>query len=166
MDVEIEGLEDSLQWARVAVPGLGDYGLKAMEQWALGKPARESFLDVVTHTVEVVRTTYRKEKRCACGKVPCRARSTSEWFDEAQGWFRPHERIEIQLPTEHRRMVDQRWDVTEFVPGHERWERWLAYSLADAVSGMEIVDWLRNRRQRPRPYPWGTAYESTASPPA
>lgn len=154
MGVEVVGLEDTLQWARVAVPGMGDYGLKGLEQWALGKPVRDTFLQVVTHPVEVVRTTYRKEKQCACGAKPCRARSTSEWWDQALGWFRPHAREEIKVPTEHRRVVDQRWAVTDFVPGHERWERWLAYSLADAVSGIEIVDWLRNRRYPVRRYPW------------
>lgn len=152
--VEVVGLEDSLQWARVAVPGMGDYGLKGMEQWALGKPVRPTFLQMVTHPVEVTRTTFRKEKRCVCGKVPCRARATSEWWEQTLGWFRPHERQEVSLPTEHSRVVDQRWAVTDFVPGHERWEQWLAYSLADAVSGIELVDWLRNRRNPVRRYPW------------
>lgn len=156
--MDIEGLQDSLQWARVAVPGLRDYGLKEMEQWALGKPPRPSFLDVVTHQVEVTRTTIRHEKRnkCICGKQPCRSKQTAEWWDQDRGWFRLHTREQevIAIPTEHRRLTDVRWDVTEFVPGHERWEQWLAYSLADAVSGIEIVDWLRHRRYRELKYPW------------
>lgn len=150
----VAGMGDTLQWARVAAPGLGDYGLKGMEQWALGKPPRPSFIDIVSHETEVVRITYRKEKRCICGKVPCRARSASEWWDQQLGWFRPHTREVVSLPTEHRRMVTVRWDVTDFVPGHERWAEWLAYSLADAVSGIEIVDWLRRRRTRQYRYPW------------
>lgn len=147
-------MEDTLQWLRVAVPGMGDYGLKGAEQWALGKPPRPSFLDVVTHPVEVVRVTYRNEKRCICGKSPCRARSTSEWWDQQLGWFRPHTREVVRIPTEHRRVVDQRWAVTDFVPGHERWALWLDYSLADAVSAIELVDWLRRRRYQVRRYPW------------
>lgn len=133
---------------------MGDYGLKGMEQWALGKPPRSSFLQVVTHEVEVVRVTYRNETQCVCGKKPCRARSTSEWWDQERGWFRLHERQVVRVPTEHRRMVEARWAVTDFVPGHERWDQWLAYSLADAVSGIEIVDWLRRRRYAVRKYPW------------
>lgn len=152
--VVVAGLEDSLQWARVAVPGMSDYGLKEMERWALGKPERETFVQLVTHPVEIVRVTYRNEKRCICGKSPCRARQTAEWWDEKLGWFRPHTREVTRVPTEHRRTVDARWEVTEFAPGHERWERWLAYSLADAVSGIEIVDWLRTRTPKPRRYPW------------
>lgn len=151
-------MDDTLQWLRVAVPGIGDYGLKAAERWALGKAERPGFLDLVTHPVEVVRVTHRKEKRCVCGKTPCRARSTSEWWDQDLGWFRPHERQLISIPTEHRRTVDQRWEVPEFVPGHERWDLWLQYALADAVSAIELVSWLRNRRQRPRPYPWSDAF--------
>ncbi len=154
MGVEVGGLEDSLQWARVAVPGMKDYGLKEMERWALGKPPRETFVQLVTHPVEVTRVTHRTERRCVCGKVPCRAKGTSEWWDASQGWFRLHERQDHRVPTEHKRMVDVRWAVPEFVPGHERWDRWVAYSLADAVSGIEIVDWLRSRRQQARAYPW------------
>lgn len=163
MGVDIAGLEDTLQWARVAVPGMAGYGLKEMEQWALGKPARETFLQVVTRPVEVVRVTYRKEKACVCGKKPCRARGASEWFDAELGWYRLHERVEVKVATEHRRMVDQRWAVTDFAPGHERWDRWLAYSLADAVSGMEIVDWLRSRRYPTRKYPWVSSATSSSA---
>lgn len=166
--VEILGLEDSLQWARVAVPGMTGYGLKDMEQWALGKKPRPGFLDMVKHPVEVTRVTYRTETQCVCGKKPCRARGSSEWFDEQLGWFRLHERQQVRVPTEHKRMVEQRWAVTDFVPGHERWDAWLQYSLADAVSGIEVVDWLRNQRPRPRRYPWSSrtddATKDTARP--
>lgn len=163
MGVGIEGLEDTLQWARVALPGMLDYGLKGMERWALGKPERDTFLQVVTHPVEVVRVTTRKERRCVCGKVPCRARSTSEWWDQKLGWFRLHEREDVVIPTEHKRMVDVRWDVTDFVPGHERWLQWLAYSLADAVSGIEIVSYLRSRKPAKVRYPWNSPSSSAST---
>lgn len=55
-----------------------------------------------------------------------------------------------------RREVPARSDVTDFVPGHPRWQAWLEYSLADAVRGIQLVDWLRNRRQPEVRYPWKT----------
>lgn len=147
-------IEDSLQWLRVAVPGMRDYGLKAAEVWALGKQSREDFLTLVTHPVAVYRTTTRHENRCVCGNVPCRKPQKSEWWDPVLGASRPHRREEVAIETVHERVVDVRWDVTELVPGHERWERWLRYALTDAVSGIELVDWLRNRRHKDLKYPW------------
>src|SRR5690606_26186619 len=68
--VEVRGLEDSLQWARVAVPGMGgagrDYGLKAMERWALGYPDRPTFLDMVSYDQVVVNARRRRERGCIC----------------------------------------------------------------------------------------------------
>lgn len=151
--VELE-IDDTLQWLRVAVPGMKEYGLKAVERWALGKPARPDFLEVVTHPVAVYRTTTRHETRCACGKVPCRARSTSDFYDQILGVWRPHRRDEVAIETTHESIVDQRWDVTEFGPGHPRWDTWLHYALTDAVSGIELVSWLRNKRYKETRYPW------------
>ena len=150
--VEVEGLEDSLQWLRVAVPGMKDYGLKEAEQWALGYEPRPGFLETVTHDVEVVTARRRKESGCVCGAKPCRAKRTADWWDGTA--FRLHERVSWKVFTPVKRVVQERWAVTDFVPGHPRWEAWLQYSLLDAVRGMELVSWLRNRRQRAVSYPW------------
>lgn len=72
-----------------------------------------------------------------------------------------------------------RYDVTEFVPGAalqpltweptkqkptpptwwkgtplDRWQAWLEYSLADALRGMELVDWIRGQKPARLVYPW------------
>lgn len=151
VDLEIT---DTLQWLRVAVPGMQDYGLKAAERWALGHPAREGFLDLVKHAVTVIRARRQVEDGCICGKKPCRARRSAEWWDQEAGWFRPHTRVRVRRFLPVPKVVEERWEVPEFLPGHPRWAAWLAYSLADAVHGMELVDWLRRRRQVAAPYPW------------
>lgn len=166
MGVEVNGLQDTLQWARVAIPGMTAYGLKAMSQWALGKPPRPSFKEVTGHTVVVKRSTFKKDKQCVCGKRPCRAKSTSDWFDPSIGWWRLHERQETRIETVHEREEVQLYPVTDFVPGAvmdpmvwhgqtiDRMVAWENYSLEDAIDGMELVSWLRNRPVRIVPTPW------------
>lgn len=164
--VEVIGLEDTLQWLRVAVPGMTSYGLKAASQWALGKPARPTFEQVTGYQAMVRRSTFRKDKKCVCGKSPCRAKSTSDWFDPAIGWWRKHERIETRVETVHEREVTEHYPVTAFFPGAEllpldwqgqkidRMKAWDDYSLEDSVDDMELVSWLRSRPARRVPSPW------------
>ena len=85
MGVPVEGLEDTLQYLRVAVPGMPQYGLKAVRQWALGKQPRPGFKEVTSYQTVLARSTFRKSKSCVCGRSPCRAKGTSDWFDPALG---------------------------------------------------------------------------------
>ena len=161
-----EGLEleiaDTLQWARVAAPGHRDYGLKTkgvkvgMETWALGKKGRDGFTDLVKYSVEEVHSKVQRSRVCVCGARPCRSRQTSDWWDSELGWFRKHERIEVVTEVPVTKVVEKRYEVPDFVPGHPRWEPWLDYVVVDAVSGIELVDWLRNLKTGSRPYPWRT----------
>lgn len=181
--VEIAGMEDTLQWARVTVPGMRNYGLKQMEHWALGKDDRPEFRDVVSYRGIAVRSTWRKAKRCSCGKDSCRAKGTSEWFDAETGLWKYHEKEEYRIETIHERELVLEYPVTAFVPGAvlqplewlpkkrkdgsmtprpgwwkgvpiDRLSAWEAYSAADAISGIELVSWLRTRPKRPVPFPW------------
>lgn len=166
MGLEVNGLEDTLQWLRVAVPGMKQYGLKQASQWALGKLPRPGFKEVTGYTATVTRSTWRKTKKCSCGKQPCRAKGTSDWFDQTIGWWRKHERVESKIETVHQREELQFYPVTAFVPGAElqplvwhgtttdRMVAWEAYSLEDSVDDMELVSWLRSRPARVVPSPW------------
>ncbi len=176
--VEVRGLEDSLQWARVALPGRKDYGLKDMERWALGYESRPSFLEMVSYDATVVHQRPRVVRACVCGKDPCRARSTSEWCDVNGNW-QPHTRIDRTVYTPVERIEHRRYAVTDFVPGAEmvpltwtatkdkptppvwwqgkpidRLAAWWDYSLFDAVRGMELVDYLRGLKPAKVEYPW------------
>jgi hypothetical protein len=171
--VEIRGLEDSLQWFRVACPGRKDYGLKDIERWALGYPARPSFLEMVSYQARVVCSRRIRERGCICGAVPCRARSTSEWMDH-DGVWRPHLRVSWLRLVPESRFVPARYDVRDFVPGAtleplawngqvlDRLAAWWDYSLADAVRGIEAVDWLRNQKPARLEYPWREPTGSTS----
>jgi hypothetical protein len=158
-------IEDTLQWLRAAVPGRRDYGLKDAEQWALGYGPRPGFLDMVKYQRTEVKARRHVERGCICGKQPCRARQASDWLAD-DGVWRPHLRVEWRVFTPTPKTVEARYEVTNFVPGAllaplvwqgqtlDRLTAWWAYSLADAVRGVELVDWLRNRRQVTPPYPW------------
>jgi hypothetical protein len=77
------------------------------------------------------------------------------------------------------RLVPARYDVTDFVPGAalapltweptkdkphapswwkgqpmDRLQAWWDYSLADAVRGIELVDWIRVLKAQRLVYPW------------
>lgn len=163
--VEVRGLEDSLQYLRVACPGRKDYGLKAAEDWALGYGPRPSFLEMVSYTARVVHARRVRERGCICGANPCRARSTSDWLD-GDGVWRPHLRVEWLRFVPFTREQAARYSVTDFVPGAQlaplvwqgkildRLAAWWDYSLADAVRGMELVDWLRGLKPTQLVYPW------------
>lgn len=174
----VAALEDSLQYLRVASPGRKDYGLKDAEQWALGYPSRPSFLDMVSYTAGVVHARRVRERGCICGRVPCRSKSASDWLDVDGSW-RPHLRVDWLRFVPERKLVPARYAVTDFVPGAvlepivweptkkkpnppswwkgqpiERLAAWWDYSLADAVRGMELVDWVRGLKPTRIVYPW------------
>lgn len=158
--VQVAGLEDTLQWARVALPCLPfGYGLKDLEVHVLGKPARPGFKEVVSLSYQEVRVRRKVEKGCICGKTPCRAKATSDWWDEEQGWWRQHTRVTWRLFTPERREAVRQRDVSEMVPGCPGWETWVAYSLADAVGVLELADYLMTRPPKwgEEVYPWSPA---------
>jgi len=159
-------MQDTLQWLRVACPGEArGYGLKEAEQWALGYGPRPGFLDMVGTTAVIRGSRARGFKGCICGANPCRARSSTDFLSD-DGVWRPHIRVTWKVFSPTERTVPARYDIREFVPGHERWDAWIAYSLADAVRGIELVSWIRNRKQRQVAYPWHSASTTppTASP--
>jgi hypothetical protein len=181
--VEVGGLQDSLQWLRVACPGRNDYGLKGAEEWALGYPSRPSFLDVVSYMQGYVSVRRVRERGCVCGANPCRARSSSTWIRDDGEWS-PHERVQWLRFVPEAKVRPARYGVTDFVPGAnlepivwvatkdkttgrmksppswwqgkpiDRLEAWWQYSLADAVRGMELVDYIRNLKPVQLVYPW------------
>lgn len=156
----VRSMVDSLQWLRVAVPGMRDYGLKGAEQWALGYGPRPTFREMVGYEYPV-EVTLKSKKVCICGARPCKKQSKSTWV-APDGSTQQH----LRVPIVKTKLVEAALDVTEFEPGnslpplvwqgqtYDRWEAWVQYSLADAVRGIELVDWIRNRKPRQLVYPW------------
>lgn len=181
--LQIKGLKDSLQWARVAVPGMKDYGLKEMERWALGYGPRPAFHDMMAYVDMVVTARRKKERGCICGKTPCHAKGTSDWLDN-DGVWRQHDRVEWKRFIPESKAVRKRLEVPQFVPGAalpplhwlpperpkkgqrivppswwkgqplDRLKEWWDYSALDAIRGIELVDWLRGLRPKALVYPW------------
>ena len=165
-------VHDTLQWLRLACPGRPGYGLKEAEVWALGKKPRPDFDVMTQHEVPDPWYSTRHVKRCRCGAEPCRKPSKSTF--ERDGETLHHDRLKVPVRTLHERTKVERYPVTAFVPGavmdpvvwngktEDRMALWWDYSAADAVSAIELVDWLEttvhpaaSRAGAPgREYPW------------
>lgn len=180
-------ITDTLQPLRVLVPGMGDYGLKAVERWALGKPSRPEYRDMVHYRglFPVERSTT--VSRCTCSlagyPIPCHRQKKSTF--EVAGRALHHLRWDIRVPRTE--MVERSavYSIREFVPGAvlepivwrptkrngrvsttpawwrglpiPRWDAWLNYAGADAVSAAELADWMLRYKQDPRKvldFPW------------
>jgi hypothetical protein len=151
----------------VLCPGLRAYGLKEAEGWALGYGPRPEFWDMMSYDHTVVTARGKKHKGCICGAVPCRAKTTSDWLDDEGSW-RPHLRVEWKVFTPVSRVERRHLAVTDFVPGAvlpplvwggkvlDRLAEWWNYSAADAIRGMELRDWMRNRKRTELVYPWSS----------
>lgn len=163
-------IDDTLQWLRVAVPGMAEYGLKAARRWALGKPARPELGDLWSYRKSVTRTTLRTETRCDCGAVPCRRQSKTLFYDPVTDEYRPHSRRDVRIPTEHVSEVDARYTIPDFHPGAvmvpgtwngrplDRMAAWWDYVVQDAVDAIQLRHWLETAGTRGpmarRFYPW------------
>lgn len=163
--LEVNGMQDSLQWSRVACPGLLGYGLKDIEMRDLGYPPRPSFKDMIVHPITVVKATRKIMRGCICGTTPCKQRSNKMFIDDLGNW-RHHTRVSFRKFTPSKREIEGRYAVTDFVPGanldpliwgtdsYDRLQSWWDYSLADAVRGMSVVDWLRRNQEKTIVFPW------------
>jgi hypothetical protein len=165
MGIEINGLQDSLQWFRVAFPGMQGYGLKAIAKWALGYKDRPSFIEMMTHKGIETKVTRKREKGCICGNKPCHQRSNKEFLSN-DGVYKLHRRVEWSRFTCVSKVVDVRYKVTDFTKDaildpliwnnseYSRWEQWLEYAVEDAIQCIEAIDWLRNKSKPKIEYPW------------
>jgi hypothetical protein len=155
--VRVQGLEDTLQWSRVALPSLWcGYGLKELEVHVLGKAVRPTFKQVTALSYLKSSVRRHKERGCICGATPCRARATADWWDGDQGWWRQHTRVTWRRFTVETKPAVRQREVPEMVPGCEGWDQWEAYSLADAVGVLELADYLSTRPAKwtAKVWPW------------
>jgi hypothetical protein len=164
--IEINGCQDSLQWYRVAFPGMKGYGLKQIAQWALGYNERPTFKDMIIYQDEVIKARGKNEKGCICGAKPCHQRGTKEFLDD-DGLYKFHKRVEWRRFTPIHKMVESKYSVTDFSPErvlqplvwrgitYDRFRAWLNYSVEDAIQGIEAVDFIRRHKYKEIKYPWG-----------
>lgn len=165
MGVTINGMQDSLQWFRVAFPGMSRYGLKSIAQWALHYEVRPSFTEMVTYNKPVITVKRKVERGCLCGKKGCKKRANRDFLSD-WGDYLPHQRVTWRrfIPTS--KIREFKYDVTDFTPtaklepliwhdkAYNRWDEWLKYSAEDSTQGIEAVDWLRNQPKKRYINPW------------
>lgn len=126
---------------RVASSGGSGFGLKALKVEVLGKKPGRTFEEIVSEPYEEFRSTWRAERRCECGMVPCRKRGAG------------HERHDERVETVHSSVKYRQIPLQDIGPDHPRWEQLLPYAAEDAVDALELHDYYANRSDR-REMPW------------
>lgn len=140
----------TLQHSRVAMPNLGGYGLKFLAQCCLGKPARDTYLEVVSYLRSEYKTKTKKTKKlCTCGVPGCKKRIG-------------HFREVVEETTIIEKVVEDRYNQADLIPGHPRFERWVKYALDDAVDALELASFLRSFKDRRPGDPFDPKYRNQA----
>ena len=124
----------------------GRFKLKALMSSLLHRDPVASFIEVLAYERTVTVSTWKTvtESVCACGEDGCRKRKDPH--------FRlVHEEKVEQLKEKAEKGRYNLWDV---VPGHERWDLLVKYSLDDAVAAMNLLD-LCETVPDPAPWPYG-----------
>lgn len=101
-----------------------------------GKPLDPAiFVRIVQEKV----TRLEKSKTCSCGVEKCRKR-------------KGHERPEIEVAEVKLRF--EKIPLEEVVPGHERWERLVAYAARDPLLALWLWDRMERMMTQGIPFPW------------
>lgn len=153
-DFRVAGLVDLLSAFRFlyperVAPGPG-YSLDSIGRDFLGRGKIDSFEEVLSepNVVEVERRKTEHRMVCECGTVPCRRPS------KVPGHTRTKETVVArwnESVVRGTRLIP----LETVLPGHERWERLVAYSGVDAelaVEGEQVVQ--TGFAQLTRPIPW------------
>lgn len=144
--VQLRGVRDTLERARLLFPGLEDgFALKPLRVSVLRKSSRDTFKDVTAPLVRQVWTTH-PVKTCACGTAGCKKRSLPD-----------HAKLTSDVQTV--KEVTEPCPIESVIPGHPRWAMKCDYAGDDAVDGLELDEMLDLRqvelaRLLP-PLPWG-----------
>lgn len=144
--ITLRGAVNTLSSARwywpELVPSSGGpgFGLKALKQVLLGKPAGPSYKEVFTVPVERWKTRTKKVRRCICGTQGCKLRKGHERYDDIETWQESY-------------IEDYFTPLTDVVPEHPLWEKAIEYAAEDAVDALELWDLCRNQDTK-RPMPW------------
>lgn len=144
--VTLRGAVNTLNAARwfwpELVPSSGGpgFGLKALKQCLLGKPAGPSFEQVFTVQVERWKEKTKKVRLCSCGTPGCKLRKGHTRYDHVETWHESY-------------LEDYLTPLETVVPGHPLWEAALTYAAEDAVDALELLD-LCQVQETTRAMPW------------
>lgn len=154
INAEVAGWEDILGRARHVyperrAPGPG-FGLDSLGKDLLGRGKIDSYEEVLSepNVVSVERRKTTHATRCECGAIPCRARSSTPGHARHRVTNVDRWQEEVVRGT---RLIP----LETVLPGHERWERLVAYSGVDselALEGDEVL--AREEAELAREVPW------------
>lgn len=144
------GVCDSLSLYRFLLPervtpGPG-FSLDALGRDLLG-PSRgktEPFLSLVARPRLVEKVIRHRTTECSCGKVGCRKRN-----GHTRAEVITLETVTIERGVEH-------FPITDIVPGHPVWDRFVAYAARDVLIGSELVQYATNvlLKRKQKELPW------------
>jgi hypothetical protein len=142
--IHVGGAINTLARARFCWPerarGAG-FDLDGLGTDMLGLGKTESFADVFTeHYIEVIEKV-RKMKRCTCGEDGCRKR-------------KGHEKVEVAEIERIEKPRTRPIPLESVLPGHERWERAVAYAARDALVALYLNDRMDRVMEGRITFPW------------
>ncbi len=148
--VRLRGAVNTLGLVRWVMPELinspGRFKLKALMEGILGMRVVCTFLELISYERRVTLTNWKNvtTTHCSCGELGCRKRKGHEKYSVT-------EMVEVLKEKTER----GRYHLTDIVPGHERWDLLVKYSLQDAVAAMNLLELCEEREGEPAPWPYG-----------
>jgi hypothetical protein len=151
VQLRVLGVRDTLSLARWVhparvVPGQGGYALDQLGLDLLDRGKTEGFEEIlsVPNVVSIERRKTNHRNVCECGAVPCRRRGTGHVRSRVTTVDRWNEDV-----VRGTRLLP----LDSVGPGHELWERLVAYSGVDAELAIELKEKLLAELKE-RPLPW------------
>jgi hypothetical protein len=147
--ITLRGGINTLGLVRWVMPHLinepGRFKLKALMLGLLQRNPTCTFIELLSYERQVFVSTWKKQVRreCSCGEEGCRKRKGHVKFEE-------EDLVEVVKEKTER----GRYNLWDIVPGHERWELLVKYSLDDAVAALNVLD-LCEAGTDPAPWPYG-----------
>jgi hypothetical protein len=149
--IVLQAARCTLQYSRVAMPGMQGYGLKALSYGVLGKPYRPGFASVMGYDDKVVTEKVIEDKSCACGEAKCRKRKLPM-----------HEKTLTTRTEVSVKIVSKEYRPEEMHPAHTRWQAWVDYAAEDAVDALELASYLSKLRPQNPGDPFSTEVQCLA----
>lgn len=147
--ITIRGARNTLGYVRWKRPDLidtpGRFKLKTLMQTMLHRAPICEFKDVVSDTriIKVLKPKKVKLQECACEVEGCRARK------KGHSKLRWTETIQVEKDKKEK----FKWELTDIVPGHKRWDLLVRYAAEDAVAALQLAE-LCDEVEDPAPFPY------------
>ncbi len=122
----------------------GRFGLKPLMTRLFHKPPVCEYGDIVNDVRTVTVTKQRKVKlvECSCGVPNCKSR---------KGHTKTITKAVVDVQVE--RQEKYKIPLTDIVPGHPRWQKFLEYAAYDAVAALQTAE-IANDAPDPAPWPY------------